>query len=287
MNGMNGIGGATAMSDLEAVGPSGVVLLAAASVAAGAINSVAGGGTILTFPVLAAILPPTTGRMVTANATSTIGLMPGALAAAWAYRAERDGQPPWARWLVPPSVIGAGVGAWLLLTLPPRFFDLLVPWLILLAAVLFALQPRLTRRRDHGAASVSAGGPARGQIALAAILQLGVGVYGGYFGAGIGILMLAVLGLLGLGDIHRLNGIKNVLGFAINAVAAALFATGSAAGGHQVSWSLAAVMVAGSVIGGLGGSVLARRMPAARVRRLVAIIGFGLSGYYLWRQYLA
>ena len=130
------------MNDLEAVGLTGVALLAAASVAAGAINSVAGGGTILTFPVLATILPASAGRLVVANATSTIGLMPGALAAAWAYRAERTGQPPWAWWLLVPSVVGAGVGAVLLLTLPPRLFDLLVPWLILLAAVLFALQPR-------------------------------------------------------------------------------------------------------------------------------------------------
>jgi uncharacterized membrane protein YfcA len=273
------------MSDLDAIGPSGIALLAAASVAAGAINSVAGGGTILTFPVLAAILPPTPGRMVTANATSTIGLMPGALAAAWAYRAERDGQPPWARWLLLPSVIGSGVGAMLLLTLPPRLFNLLVPWLILLAAVLFALQPRLARRRERGAVTRADAGPTRGRIAVAVALQLGVGIYGGYFGAGIGILMLAVLGLLDLGDIHRLNGIKNVLGFTINGVAAAIFATGSATGGHPVSWPLAAVMVVGSIVGGFGGSMLARRLPAARVRRFVAIIGFTLAGYYLWRQY--
>jgi uncharacterized membrane protein YfcA len=277
---MNDVAFAAQAAAGPAVDVGGLAVLAAASVAAGAINSVAGGGTILTFPVLAAILPPTTGRMVTANATSTIGLMPGALAAAWAYRAERDGQPPWARWLVPPSVIGAGVGAWLLLTLPPRFFDLLVPWLILLAAVLFALQPRLTRRRDHGAASVSAGGPARGQIALAAILQLGVGVYGGYFGAGIGILMLAVLGLLGLGDIHRLNGVKNVLGMIVNAAAAAVFAIGSVLGLNAVSWPHAAVMAVAAAVGGLFGAGVARRLPARIVRRIVAMIGFVLAAYY-------
>jgi hypothetical protein len=99
--------------------------------------------------------------------------------------------------------------------------------------------------------------------------------------------MLAVLGLLDLGDIHRLNGIKNVLGTAINAVAAAVFATMSLAGGRQVSWPLATLMIVGSVIGALGGSALARRMPPSRVRRGVAIIGFVLAGYYLWREYLA
>ena len=212
--------------------------------------------------------------------------MPGALAAAWAYREERQGQPPWALWLLAPSVIGSVAGALLLFALPARLFDLLVPWLILLAAVLFAVQPRLGRRRTAAPASADATPPA-GRIACAALLQLAVGIYGGYFGAGIGILMLAVLGLLDLGDIHRLNGIKNVLGTAINAVAAAVFATISLAGGHQVSWPLAALMIVGSVIGALGGSVLARRMPPARVRRGVAIIGFVLAGYYLWGEYLA
>lgn len=273
------------MSDLATAGWSGVALLLLTSVAAGAINSVAGGGTILTFPVLAAILPPTPGRMVIANATSTIGLMPGALAAAWAYRAERSGQPPWARWLLLPSLAGSAVGAALVLSLPPRLFDLLVPWLILLAAVLFALQPRFAGRSAPGSAAAGAE-PLGSRLAVAAGLQFLVAVYGGYFGAGIGILMLAVLGLLGLGDIHRLNGIKNVLGTAINAVAATIFAVGSAAGGHQVSWPLAAVMVVGAVGGGLGGSILARRMRPARVRRGVAVIGFVLAGYYLWRAYL-
>jgi len=274
------------MSDLETAGWSGVALLALASIAAGAINSVAGGGTILTFPVLTAILPPTPGRMVIANATSTIGLMPGALAAAWAYRAERTGQPAWARWLLLPSLAGSAAGAALVLSLPPRLFDLLVPWLILLAAVLFALQPRLAGTPAPGAGRAADERPPVRRLAVAAGLQFLVGVYGGYFGAGIGILMLAVLGLLGLGDIHRLNGIKNVLGTAINGVAATIFAVGSLGGGHQVSWPLAAVMVAGAVGGGLGGSILARRMRPARVRRGVAIIGFVLAGYYLWRAYL-
>lgn len=274
------------MSEFHAVGLPGLAVLVAASIAAGAINSVAGGGTILTFPVLTAILPETAGRLVAANATSTIGLMPGALAAAWAYREERQGQPPWALWLLAPSVIGSVAGALLLFALPARLFDLLVPWLILLAAVLFAAQPRLVRRRTGAPASADATPPA-GRIACAALLQLAVGIYGGYFGAGIGILMLAVLGLLDLGDIHRLNGIKNVLGTAINAVAAAVFATMSLNGGRQVSWPLAALMIVGSVIGALGGSALARRMPPARVRRGVAIIGFVLAGYYLWREYLA
>jgi hypothetical protein len=262
------------------IGLPGFAILAAASAAAGAINSVAGGGTILTFPVLAALLPPDPARLVVANATSTIGLWPGAAIAAWAYRGERDGQPPWVRWLLLPSAAGAVVGVWLVLGLPARLFAAAVPWLILLAAVLFAAQPRLARL---------VGGPQAvtpGRIAAACGLQFLVAVYGGYFGAGIGILMLAVLGLLSLGDIHRLNSVKNVLGSTINGVAAAMFAAGSFAGGHDVSWPCAAVMAVASIAGGLGGSIVARRFPPAVVRRFVSIIGFALAGYYLWHAYL-
>lgn len=256
-------------------GPAGFVLLALVTFLAAAVNSVAGGGTILTFPVLAAILPPDPARMVTANATSTIGLWPGALAAAWAYRDDRAGQPPWTRWLLLPSVAGAVAGALLVVVLPPRWFDALVPWLILTAAILFALQPQLSRFAQRGPA-VS---PEK-NIPLACGLQFLVALYGGYFGAGIGILMLAMLGLLGLGDIHRLNAVKNVLGMLVNGAAAALFAAGSLIGGQDVSWPHAAVMAAAAIAGGLAGSALARRLPARIVRRGVAIIAFGLAGYY-------
>ena len=258
--------------------PLGLALLAVITAVGAAVNSVAGGGTILTFPVLASILSPDPGRMVTANATSTIGLWPGAIAAAWAYRGERADQPPWARWLLLPSVAGAVVGAALVMVLPPEWFDALVPWLILLAASLFAVQPWLAPRGSQGAASAGLG-----SIGLACGLQFLVAVYGGYFGAGIGILMLAVLGLLHLGDIHRLNAVKNVLGMVVNGVAAGLFAVGSFLGTNEVAWVHAAVMAVAAVIGGLGGSHLARRMPARIVRRLVAIIGFVLAGYYFAR----
>lgn len=263
----------------------GLATLAGVTCVAAAVNSVAGGGTILTFPALVAILPPDPGRMVAANATSTIGLWPGALAAAWAYRSERAGQPAWARGLVIPSVAGAIVGAVLVLVLPPEWFRAAVPWLILLAAVLFTLQPWIARMNDRLRQTASPSPlPARRNPAslpiLASLLQFLVAVYGGYFGAGIGILMLAVLGLVGVGDMHRLNAVKNVLGTVINGAAAGLFAVGSVVGGHDVSWPHAAVMAVAAVIGGLGGSHLARRMPAAVVRRGVAIIAFVLAGYY-------
>jgi hypothetical protein len=269
----------------------GLLLLVLAAFLAGAINSFAGGGTILTFPVLAAILPDDASRLVTANVTSTLGLWPSALVAAWAYRGERVGQPPWARWLLLPSVAGAVAGGGLLLLLPPAWFDVVVPWLILLAAVLFAVQPQLralaSRRRTTVTSEASGATMSGGRLLVAAVLQFLVAVYGGYFGAGIGILMLAVLGALGLGDIHRLNGVKNVLGSAINGVAAMLFLGGWVLGAHAVSWPHVAVMAVAAILGSLGGSHLAVRLPAPLVRRGVAIIGFALAGYYFWRRWQA
>jgi uncharacterized membrane protein YfcA len=279
--------------------PSGLVLeemalLAGTTFVAAGVNAVAGGGTILTFPVVAAILPDGPARLVAANATSTIGLWPGALTAAWATRAERDGQPRWTRWLLPASVGGAIVGAILVLALPPAWFGRLVPWLILGAAMLFALQPRLSARlgaarRDPHTID---GEPTRGMFLLAWGLQFLVAVYGGYFGAGIGILMLAVLGCLGLGDFHRINAVKNVLGTAINGTTAVMFIAASIlpvgllaapAGAGVVSWPHAIVMALASVAGGFVGVRLTRRLPAALVRRIVALIGFALAGYYFLR----
>ncbi len=255
----------------------GLAILAVVTAIASAVNSVAGGGTILTFPVLTTLLPDTPARMVIANATSTIGLWPGAMAAAWAYRGERTDQPAWARWLLLPSVAGALVGSALVLVLPPEWFAALVPWLILLSAVLFTVQPWVTGR----AAAAAAAPDSRPQsVVVACGLQFLVAVYGGYFGAGIGILMLAMLGMLRLGDIHRLNAVKNVLGMVVNGAAAVLFAGGSLLGAHEVAWWHAGVMAAAAVAGGLAGSHVARRMPARIVRRLVAIIGFVLAGYY-------
>jgi len=260
----------------------GFALLAMVTFVAAAVNSVAGGGTILTFPALAAILPPDPGRLVVANATSTIGLWPGALSAAWAYRGVRAGPAPVSRWLVGASVMGAVVGAWLVVVLPPEWFAAVVPWLILVAAVLFALQPQIVglaaRLRRPRAAGVAA--EAAANLPAACMLQFLVAVYGGYFGAGIGILMLAMLGLLGLGDIHRLNAVKNVLGTVVNGVAALFFAVGSFVGSHAVSWPHAAVMAVSAVGGGLAGSLVARRLPAPLVRRAVALIAFALAGYY-------
>ena len=271
-----------------------MVLLAGTTFIAAGVNSIAGGGTILTFPVVAAFLPDGPARLVIANATSTIGLWPGSLAAAWATRSERLGQPRWTRWLLPASVGGAFVGTMLVLALPPAWFSRLVPWLILSAAFLFALQPRLSARLSAAGreAGTNAGEPTRAMFLSVWVLQFLVAVYGGYFGAGIGILMLAVLGCLGLGDIHRINALKNVLATAVNGTTAVMFIGASVlpgglgagpAGAGVVSWPHAFVMALASVAGGFVGVRLTRRMPAALVRRMVALIGFGLAGYYFLR----
>jgi uncharacterized membrane protein YfcA len=278
MMGGEGVGASSAW--LGPDGPWGLVWLACAAAVAGGINSVAGGGTILTFPVLGLILPPDPGRFVTANATSTLGLWPASLAASWAYRHERTRQPAWARWLLLPSVVGAAIGVLLVLVLPERTFAGAVPWLILLAAVLFALQPQLAALAPTaGPAAGAAPTPAR--IVAACGLQLLVAVYGGYFGAGIGILMLAVLGMLDLGDIHQLNAAKNSLATAVNGTAALAFVAGDALGLHDVSWLHAAVMAGASILGSIGAARFARRLPAAAVRRGVSLIGFALAGYYV------
>jgi len=263
-------------------------LLFLAGLMAGGVNAIAGGGTILSFGLLSTILPPGPGQLVSANVTSTIGLWPGAAAAAWASRGVRAEQPAWARWLVLPSVVGAAVGVALLRWLPTQSFDAVVPWLILLAATLFALQPQVAglfagRRSAVGAAAAMAVSP--GRLAATGLLQLAVAIYGGYFGAGIGILMLAVLPLLGPGDIHALNAVKNLLGTVINGVATALFTAAAIGGGFEVSWPHVAALAAGAVAGGIAVVHLARRLSPRAVRRIVSLIAFGLAGYYFWREW--
>lgn len=283
------------MSGTEAWG---LLLLLLSGFAAGGINAVAGGGTILTFAVLSAILPPDPGRLVAANVTSKIGLWPGAVAAAWAYRAPRESQPAWAKWLILPSGIGAVLGVVLLRVLPKESFDLVVPWLILGAASLFALQPQLTRlalgRRPEQAAAGTASAASEatpsaplptGRFALVIVLQLLVGIYGGYFGAGIGILMLGTLAVLGLGDVHALNASKNLLGAVVNGVSGLVLAAVAIAGGFGVSWLQVAILAIGAIAGGYAVAHVAQRLPAALVRRLVAIIAFALAGYHFWREW--
>jgi uncharacterized protein len=230
---------------------------------AGMINSVAGGGTLVSFPALVWI-----GRdAIMANATSAVALWPGSLGGLIGYRRELGDSRRWMLWFTAPSIVGGIIGAVLLLRTPSPTFKAIVPYLILFATILFAVQERITRAlRDDSKE------PGRAWWAGAILFQFLVAVYGGYFGAGIGILMLAALGLLGLSDIHQMNGLKNFFALCINGVAAAYFIFSGA-----VNWPDVLVMSAGAIAGGYGGAGLARRLGRVFVRRAVIVIGFAMA----------
>jgi uncharacterized membrane protein YfcA len=267
------------------------LVLFGAAMLAGAVNSVAGGGTLLTFP---ALLWAGYGAVV-ANATSTVALWPGQLSSLWGYRKEIGRSQTAIVALAIPSLLGGILGAYLLLHTPERNFKAIVPFLILLATVLFMLQEPLSRfLRARSELSARAGTPASPleqedtpydpaaphPSPLAALrvwsgvmgYQFLVAIYGGYFGAGIGILMLAALGFMGMTNIHRMNGLKNINGLCINAVAAIMFIAD-----RLVDWRIAALMAAGSIVGGYGGAGTARRIGQRNVRRLIILIGFALA----------
>jgi uncharacterized membrane protein YfcA len=243
----------------------GLLLVFAAAMAAGAVNSIAGGGTLLTFPALVWLgLPP-----ISANATSTVALWPGSFGSMWAYRRQLTGTREWLVWFTMPSVAGGIIGAQLLLHTSAARFDAIVPFLVLGATVLFMLQQPLSRRLARRATeehAIAAPLPRPGGWVLAA--QFAVAIYGGYFGAGIGILMLATLGAMGLGDIHRMNGLKNWGAMCINAIAAITFALSGI-----VTWPVAGTMAIGGLAGGYGGARLALRVGQKWVRRAVVAIG--------------
>jgi hypothetical protein len=235
------------------------VAIFAAGAAAGTINTIVGSGTLLTFPVLLAFgYEP-----VTANVSNTIGLVPGSVAGAFGYRAELEGQRRRVFWLAIASLAGGIVGAVLLLVLPPSAFKAIVPAFIAAALVLVLAQPWLTRRlagrHDHPLHS-------RGVLPLSLFT---IGVYGGYFGAAQGILLLAVLGLSLSDPLQRINAIKNILAGLTNAVAGAVFVIAAS----HVVWSVAGLLAAGSLIGGHLGARVGRRLPPPVLRGAIVAVG--------------
>ena len=247
------------------------VLIAAAAFAAGMINSVAGGGTLVSFPALL-----WAGRdPVFANATSTVALWPASLAGLYGFRRELEGGRRWVLLFGAPSLAGGVLGAVLLLRTPSETFARLAPYLILFATLLVALQEPISRRlvgeRREGEKL------SRAWLAGAVVFQFLVGVYGGYFGAGIGILMLAALGLLGFTDIHQMNGLKNLLAILINGVAAAYFISSGA-----IIWADVLVMTFAAIAGGYSGARLAYRLGRRFVRRAVIVTGLvmGVSLFF-------
>ncbi len=255
-----------------------LLLVTLSAAAGGAINSIAGGGTLLTFPALIALgIPP-----LTANATSTVALWPGAVGSLWGYRTELAGARAWAVRFAIPSLLGGLIGALLLLRTPADRFDAIVPWLVIGATGLFIAQGPISRwlasrrARVGSVPSQPQGDPGlRNPPLVFLFLQLLVGIYGGYFGAGIGILMLASLGLMGFTNIHRMNGLKNWGGMCMNLVAALAFALSG-----LVDWPVAGAMALGATAGGYVGSRVAQRVPQARVRTAIIVIGLA-SGVWL------
>ncbi len=233
---------------------------------AGIVNSIAGGGTLLSFPALVWI-----GRNpIVANATNSAALWPGSLAGAIGFRRDLASVRRWLLLLTIPSIAGGAAGAILLLHTSTRTFTRLVPWLIFGATVLLASQEVISHRlkllaRGHEK-------PTPGWVVFVFAFQFLVGVYGGYFGAGMGILMLAALGLIGLTDLHQMNGLKNLLAICINGIAAIYFAISGA-----VDWGDALPMAIAAILGGFVGARLAHRFGRRFVRGAVVVIGLTMT----------
>jgi hypothetical protein len=248
--------------------------LAATAALAGLINAIAGGGTLLTFPVLLFFGTPP----VQANATSTVSLVIGTAGSILGFRQHFGAVKAWLYRFLPVCILGGWLGSALLTRTTDHTFAHLVPFLILFATVLFFAQSVFRRWSRH---AVSGAAPTARSQWIAIGFQFAVSVYGGYFGAGIGILMLASLGFLGLSDIHEMNALKNMLGSVINLVASAWFITAGI-----VDWPKAAVMTIGALIGYYAGAHFSQRIPQAMVRRLITSIGLVISLVMFYRQFV-
>ena len=255
-----------------------IAAVALAGLVAGFINAVAGSGTLVTFPTLLAFgVPP-----VTANVSNNVGLFPGSVSAAFGLRAELHGQRRRLLRLGAGSLVGGVVGAVLLLVLPSEAFDAVVPLLVGLGVLLVAFQPLINRwlaarRRRTGLEAAADGArPDAGWLwpGVAA-----TGVYGGYFGAAQGILLVAVIGLGSADPVHRANALKNVLAAVVNGVAALVFIAVA-----EVDWTVAGVIAGGSVLGALAGARVGRRLPAAALRGVIVVVGVTALLVFLLRS---
>jgi hypothetical protein len=242
-----------------------LVAAAVAAFVAGGINSVAGGGTLVTFPTLVWLGLPS----VIANATNTVAIWPGSIGSIWGFRRELSQCDPIMLWLVAPSLIGGVVGALLLRMTPTHTFDRIIPFLILFATLLFTVSGRIQKR--FGAPNEDRHRSPR-WFATALLLQLLVGLYAGYFGAGAGIMMLTLLSALGMTDILKMNALSSLYALAANGIAAVLFVVS-----HMVRWHFVFVMAAAAVAGGWGAAGVARRVGRTAVRRFVIALGYVIT----------
>jgi uncharacterized protein len=249
------------------------VLFFVAAVVAGLINSLAGGGGLITFPLLALVVPP-----VVADATSAFALLPAYPSAVWRTRSKlREVRRLWLWLLLVTSALGGLVGALLLVWTGERNLLFLVPWLVFGGTVLFVLEPWLSRRSVgiHGDRSL-----ATALWPLAAVVVFVVAIYGGYFGAGIGILMISALSVLRMGDVHRVVPFKNLLAGCLRGVAVLVLVIYG-----EIAWRYGIPMAVGGLIGGYLGGALTGRVNRTMLRAVVVTIGFGLAGYYFWTLY--
>ena len=277
-----------------------LVLVLAAGVLAGTVNTIVGAGTLITFPLLVAMgIAP-----LTANVSNTVGLVPASVTGAWGYRRELAGQWPTVVRMAVLSAVGGIAGGLLLLAAPAEAFTAVVPWLLVLAAALAYAQPRVAaavRRRvearaaasarggggagpsgpavDAGSAGAAGGGPGPGTGAFTRPLTLGLalgigatGVYGGYFGAAQGVVLLALLGMAWTTDLQRANGAKNVLAGVANLVSATVFVIGGV-----VDWRIAGLIAVGSAVGGVLGARVGRRIPAPVLRVLIVVVALAAA----------
>jgi uncharacterized membrane protein YfcA len=244
-----------------------LAFLFVAAALGGALNSVAGGGSFIAFPALlfSGVAP------VVANATNTVALWPAGLASAFAYRNDLPGPRSMNLVLSGASFIGGIAGAVLLLKTSETTFVHLLPWLLLVATVLFTAGKRLTAKLPTGSASPRT-------LVVVALIQTVIAVYGGYFGGGMGILMLATLALAGMTNIHAMNALKTILGAVINGVAVLAFIVAG-----KVAWQPGSVMVVGGIVGGYAGATLARRIAPNRVRAFVGLVAWAMTIYFFVR----
>ena len=232
----------------------------AVGLAAGTLNTIVGSGSLITFPTLLALgYAP-----VVANVSNTVGLVTGSISGAIGYRRELEGQRPRLRVLGVASIAGGVTGGVLLLALPASVFDRVVPALILVAALLVAVQPRLAKRMAMGDRATSH--PRGGAFLFVAVLC--TGIYGGYFGAAQGVILIALLGIFIDDGLQRLNALKNVLAALVNGVAALLFIAFA-----DVDWAVAGLLAAGAICGGQLGATLGRRIPPAWLRAVIVVVG--------------
>jgi len=249
-----------------------IIFLFFAGMLGAALNSVAGGGSFIAFPALLFTgVPP-----IPANATNTIALWAGAAASGGAYRKRLDVPRRVMTPLLIASLVGGVTGAFLLLKTPAHTFMRVLPWLTLGASLLFAFGKKLAGRRK----SVVEHDASPGGLIAATLFQLAVAVYGGYFGGGMGIVMLAMLATLGMTDIHAMNALKSVMGFVINGVAVVTFVIA-----HAIYWKEGIIMIAGGIAGGYLGAHYAQRVPQPWIRTFVVLVGAGMTIYFFWKSY--